>query len=141
MITPTPVQPEKWFCKAGTGEDPFLWQDSRGWHLVWHGMCPTGVFQAHYGFSEDAVHWTVSPRQAYTYDVKFVDGSSVVFARVERPQLVFVDNQTSPAYLMNGVCEASSADGIYRCLQLPTKDRQNGTIVVDTWTLSRPLKT
>lgn len=45
VLTPQPIKPERWFCEAGTGEDPFLWQSARGWHMIYHGMCPTGVFQ------------------------------------------------------------------------------------------------
>jgi hypothetical protein len=33
------------FCVAGTGEDPFLWRSARGWHMLYHGMCPSGVWQ------------------------------------------------------------------------------------------------
>ena len=54
-----------------------------------HGMCPSGVAQARYAFSADAVHWTNSPRQAYGYRVAFDDGSEQIFERVERPQLGF----------------------------------------------------
>ena len=45
MITPQPVKPQEWFCVAGTGEDPFLWRSKRGWHLIYHGMCPSGLLE------------------------------------------------------------------------------------------------
>jgi hypothetical protein len=57
-----PVTPEHWWCVAGMDEDPFLWRSDRGFHLIMHGMCPTGVLQAHYAFSKDAISWTTSPR-------------------------------------------------------------------------------
>lgn len=143
MITPTPVEPEKWYCVAGTGEDPFLWRSTRGWHMIWHGMCPTGVAQAHYAFSTDGAHWIVSPRQTYSYVVHFADGSEHLFARVERPQLFFPppaygskhsDFEGSPTHLYNGVCWGGNMYGIYQCLDL-----QKGPVM--TWTLVRPLKT
>ena len=71
MITLQPVKPEEWsaprarahtrsvlmhmhcrFCVAGTGEDPFLWRSARGWHMLYHGMCPSGVWQ---------VQWALNP--------------------------------------------------------------------------------
>jgi len=139
MITPKPVEPEKWFCVAGTGEDPFLWRSQRGWHIIWHGMCPTGVVQARYAFSNDGVHWTVSSRQTYSYTVHFADGSKHLFARVERPQLFFEpgsdnsDFEGRPSHLYNGVCWGGNLYGIYQCLEL-----QKGPVM--TWTLVRPLK-
>eukprot|EP00051_Salpingoeca_urceolata_P010074 m.122744 g.122744 ORF g.122744 m.122744 type:complete len:407 (-) comp16574_c0_seq2:462-1682(-) len=84
-----PVTPEAWWCVAGQDEDPFLWRSHRGWHVLMHGMCPTGVLQAHYAFSTDAIHWTTSPRETYPYLVQTTSGKAETFARVERPQLVF----------------------------------------------------
>ena len=94
LLGPSAVKPEEWWCVAGQAEDPFLWQSARGWHLLMHGMCPSGVAQARYAFSGDAVGWTNSPRQAYSYRVAFDDGSEHAFARVERPQLGFSNTST-----------------------------------------------
>ena len=140
MITTAPIEPEKFYCVAGTGEDPFLWKTRRGWHILWHGMCPTGFLQAHYAFSPDAVTWTVSPKQTYGYLTKFTDGSSKLLARVERPQLYFPgpfnDTVAPPTHLYNGACTGGSVTKIYRCLELPSDGK--GSIM--TWTLVRPLK-
>ena len=39
MVTPAPIEPQHWYCAAGTGEDPFLWKGRRGGlHVIWHGM-------------------------------------------------------------------------------------------------------
>jgi hypothetical protein len=136
MITTRPVQPERPWCVAGTGEDPFLWRDTRGMHMLYHGMCPSGFLEAHYAFSsDDGVTWTVSPRQAYSYDVPFINGSSHLFARVERPQLAFANGSGSaPTHLLNGVCQGGSPLAILRCWELPDTD---GPVM--TWTLVRPL--
>lgn len=37
MITSSPVEPQHFYCIAGTGEDPFLWKTDRGWHMIYHG--------------------------------------------------------------------------------------------------------
>ena len=118
---------------------PFMWRSKRGWHVIYHGMCPTGVFQAHYGFSTDAIHWHVSPRQAYSYEVSYTDAPPELFARVERPQLGFGSDSEGaagggePSVLYNGVCAATTAEEIYACLELKS------TTPVMTWTLARPL--
>jgi hypothetical protein len=126
MLTPEPVEPEKFYCVAGNAEDPYLWEDSRGYHVMWHGMCPSGVDQAHYAHSKDAVTWTVSPRQTYSYDG---------LARVERPQLFFQHGrEKGPTQLINGACHGGSAQGIYDCLELPS-----GSLVM-TYTLIRNLQ-
>merc|ERR1719378_1776113 len=107
MLTQIPVAPDHWFCLAGTGEDPFLYKTKRGWHIIFHGMCPTGIFQAHYAFStleQDARNWTLSPRQTYSYETRFTNGTNITFARMERPQLAFNYSTGQPAYLINGVC-------------------------------------
>ena len=74
-VTPDPVTPMDWdpihpVCWGGVDEDPFLWIDKRGFHILTHGMCPSGLRQAHYKFSEDGVTWHTSPRQTYHYAVQ-----------------------------------------------------------------------
>lgn len=120
---------------------PFLYKSHRGYHMIFHGMCPTGMFQAHYAFSLDAVNWRVSPRQAYRYETKYADGTSQLFTRVERPQLGFFGGivesfgDSTPAVLYNGVCAATTPKEVYGCLELKSADP------VMTWTLARQLRT
>lgn len=131
MITETPIEPEHFYCVAGTGEDPFLWKTDRGYHMLYHGMCPTGFLEAHYAFSaNDGRTWTVSPRKTYPYEFYYANQMSHFFARVERPQLVFNENGTTPLYLSNGVCDGSSLSDIDECLF-----KQDGMV----WTAFRAL--
>eukprot|EP00940_MAST-03C_sp_MAST-3C-sp2_P000135 g135.t1 len=116
MITSSPVEPEHWYCVAGTGEDPFLWKTDRGWHMIWHGMCPSGFLESHYASSDDAVVWKVSSHQTYGYRFRFADGTSHFFARVERPQLVFDGKSGKAVALLNGVCDGASLGDIDECL-------------------------
>ena len=82
-----------------------------------HGMCPTGVFNAHYAFSTDARHWRVSPRQTYSYTVALTGGDSHTYTRCERPQLFFEHQFASngtmehPLVLYNGVCDGLACLG------------------------------
>lgn len=131
VVTPTPVVPDHWYCVAGSAEDPFLWRSKRGWHIIVHGMCPSGFLEAHYAWSLDGVTWRHSTEQTWKYTVAMADGSTRFHDRVERPQLVFQRrNETDwtfsePIYLINGVC-----DGIV-CLEHPGM----------TYTIFRPLAT
>jgi hypothetical protein len=50
LVSPEPVTPHNFskyhpVCVAGIDEDPFLWRSSRGYHIITHGMCPSGVRQ------------------------------------------------------------------------------------------------
>ena len=138
LLSQHAVNKEQPWCPAGQAEDPFLWRSARGWHLLMHGMCPTGVAQARYAFSLDAATWHNSPRQAYSYRVEFDDGTYATFVRMERPQLGFSKgrlNTTTGAFgapdvLYNGVC-----DGPLSCLGLNRKG-----VHYMTWTLARPLE-
>jgi len=132
-VTSTPIAPERWYCVAGTGEDPFLWKSSKGLHILFHGMCPSGFLQSHYAFSVDnGSTWTVSQRQTYGYDFAFSDASSHFYARVERPQLIFDPaDDVTPLGLANGVCDGGTVGDIYSCLF-----GQDGM----TWTAMRRLQ-
>merc|ERR1711974_381870 len=111
-------------------EDPFLWHNARGWHIIYHGMCPSGIMQAHYAFSSDAVHWTESTSETYSYTAEYTDGSSQFFARTERPHLIFSEGGNL-THILNGVCDGSSPEKAYKCIS-----EGDGM----TWTLMRPLK-
>ena len=125
--SPKPITPEQWYCVAGQDEDPFLWKSSRGYHIITHGMCPAGIFQAHYKFSRDGVTWYTSPRQTYEYKVYFEDNSFLMLPRVERPQLLFARHNSTtgdfsnPVALYNGVC--TSLDCVLSCTKNPSSCR------------------
>jgi hypothetical protein len=115
LVTGEPIaMPPPW-CIAGFGEDPFIWQTLRGFHLLVHGMC-YAIFNAIHAYSADGVTWTISPTPPYSYAVNFSDAPSEVYWRVERPQLVFDIMTGKPLALFNGVCP----DGI-ACLENPGK--------------------
>lgn len=137
-MTADPVTPQPLWCIGGRDEDPFLWRSPRGFHIITHGMCPTGYLQAHYKFSLDGVSWHTSPKQTYQYSVQFDDGHKSFYPRVERPQLIFGKTHpdgavSDPIALVNAVCNdgANYAAAFYECAI-----KQAGK----TFTLVRPLK-
>lgn len=142
LTSPEPVTPHDYskyhpVCVAGIDEDPFLWRSDRGFHLLTHGMCPSGLRQAHYKYSLDGIVWITSPRQTYHYTVKYDDDTHHTFARVERPQLYFDARDDSTGFyqnvraLYNGVCGTGENKSDFECVF----DEMTGM----TWTLARPL--
>lgn len=74
-------------------EDPFLWKDEKGYHLLAkdHQGKATGTrgdgLLAH---SPDALHWTVDPSPlAYDKFVRRTDGTVVKYGQMERPGGIF----------------------------------------------------
>ena len=54
-------------CVAGMGEDPFIWEDRRGFHILIHGMCPRWFHQRRLRlFQRTAVPHGVSPSYPLT---------------------------------------------------------------------------
>eukprot|EP00754_Rhynchopus_humris_P024432 Rhum_TRINITY_DN14892_c0_g1::Rhum_TRINITY_DN14892_c0_g1_i2::g.124955::m.124955 len=97
-------------CNA---KDPFVYQDPRGhYHAMLHNMGPEGgssgctppkdgCLVGSHAYSRDGLSWTFSKTIAYNTTVYYDDGTSEVFDRRERPQLVLENGV--PKYLSNGV--------------------------------------
>ena len=74
-------------------EDPFLWQDSTGFHVIFkdHKGLYTGEkgggVMAH---SADGIHWTLDKdAKAYSRAIEWEDGSVTVQGQLERPFILF----------------------------------------------------
>ena len=90
-------------CIAGMEEDPYIWRSNRGFHIISHGMCPSGVFQSRYHYSLDAIKWYKSLRDPYNYLIKLINGKNKLFYRMERPKLIIINNTL--VGLINSVCD------------------------------------
>eukprot|EP00759_Apiculatamorpha_spiralis_P026156 PhF_6_TR29280/c0_g1_i1/m.42898 len=109
--------PWKWFTpdpilKDANGnphacEDPFLWIDHRGWHLLVHNQEGAGV--SLYAYSQYGYSWVFNASRPapYTDTIVWDDGSTDQFD-VERPQFVFDPNTSKPLYLTNGAMGPTS---------------------------------
>ena len=97
-LVESPVTPEKPWCIAGTDEDPFCGSRGEGF-IITHGMCPTGVFQAHYKYSQDGRTWYTSPRQTYEYKLT-----------LRKQKLLHVSTDGTPAA---SLCKARRDDWIF----------------------------
>lgn len=100
---------------AGNYEDPFLYVDARGFHLIYHVYnthenpphgheCFNSTVSAH-SFSVDGFEWFMSPTQPYGTRIATADGSHVTVATRERPKIYF-DAAGRKTHLFNGVCSA-----------------------------------
>lgn len=92
----------------GEAEDPFLWTDNDGFHMIFKDQ--VGAYTGEKGggvlaHSSDAVKWKIdqSPK-AYSRTLKFDNGSTGTQGQLERPFILFENEK--PAYLffatMNG---------------------------------------
>jgi hypothetical protein len=99
----------------GNYEDPFLYVDDRGFHLIYHVYnthenpphgheCFNSTVAAH-AFSEDGYVWHMSAVPPYGTQVELSDGSVITVATRERPKLYF-DESGKKTHLFNGVCSA-----------------------------------
>ena len=78
---------------VGEVEDPFLWRDKDGFHLVAKDQRGGITGEKHAGFiahSPDGAKWTVDPAPlAYSKRVTWTDGKQQVMGQLERPNLLF----------------------------------------------------
>ena len=71
IITKQPILPKPWLCLSQIQfEDPFLYSNKRGFHLIIHSMCPSGFWNSAHAFSENAINWRLSKSMLYSYLVK-----------------------------------------------------------------------
>jgi hypothetical protein len=74
--------------RGGEMEDPFLWKDAAGYHMLAKDQRGTITGEFHGGLlahSKDAIHWQIDPNpKAYTRTVTWTDGTVQVMGQLER---------------------------------------------------------
>lgn len=92
----------------GEAEDPFLWHDEKGFHIVFKDQ--RGQYTAEKGagvlaHSKDAIRWEIdlSPK-AYSRTLRFDDGSMGTQGQLERPFILFENGKMTHLFFatMNG---------------------------------------
>lgn len=75
--------------KMGEIEDPFLWKDETGYHMIAKDMKSTLAGEHHAGIlahSKDAVHWTLDKEPlAYSRELLWDNGETITMGQLERP--------------------------------------------------------
>eukprot|EP01062_Namystynia_karyoxenos_P015553 TRINITY_DN15641_c0_g1_i1.p2 TRINITY_DN15641_c0_g1~~TRINITY_DN15641_c0_g1_i1.p2 ORF type:complete len:508 (+),score=161.14 TRINITY_DN15641_c0_g1_i1:98-1525(+) len=111
----------------GAYEDPYLYTDSRGFHLLYHvydtkedpTQCVTSTVSAH-AYSVDGRTWRMSPRQPYTTQVAVSWAGTLTVSTRERPKLL-IDGEGRKTHLVNGVCSATACPGEAPCVNCKYK--------------------
>lgn len=86
----------------GEAEDPFLWKDEKGYHVIFKDHVAKftgekgGGVMAHSG---DGIHWRIdNDPKAYSRTVEWEDGKVEMQGQLERPFILF-DEKGSPDYI------------------------------------------
>jgi len=78
-------------------EDPFLWSDDKGFHVLVKDMGSKSTGEHHAGVlfhSQDGVNWTVDAHpKAYSRKLLFEDGKERVMGQLERPFVYFEEDK------------------------------------------------
>jgi hypothetical protein len=148
-LTPPPKNARHW-------EDPFLFIDARGFHILAHVYSmeafPSNTISG-LAFSESGLDWTWSEVEPYGNAVERTDGTVDHFATMERPKLLFADasNPTHPTHIINGVSPiwdtSNATDPCHECCPAPGGGGKTRCSCCKTYpgidwtyTLLRPLK-
>eukprot|EP01083_Nonionella_stella_P255479 876834_1 len=86
-------------------EDPFLWRNKRGFHLLMHAFLPNignWLSAGAYAYSLDGLSWTLTGDNPWISTTQWTDGTTTTWIRRQKPALIFDDNM-NPVYLINGV--------------------------------------
>jgi hypothetical protein len=96
-LGPYTVEPEPIFAvdRVGEVEDPFIWKDKTGFHMLAKDQRGGITGEKHAGLlahSRDGVKWTVDPApKAYSKAVSWSDGKTFTMGQLERA-FGFIDN-------------------------------------------------
>ena len=113
----------------GEAEDPFLWKDSNGYHIIFKDHVAKftgeqgGGVMAH---SKDGIQWTVyKAPKAYSRSVEWEDGKIEMQGQLERPFILFEDGK--PIYIffatMDGPGGFENASRSWNMV-IPIKDKE-----------------
>lgn len=99
-------------------EDPFIWKDPRGnFHLhtnvnTYHKRCPVGVACGGHAWSHDAINWSDQYIGAFGPVLTTNNGSVVVNAYVERPQVYQDEVSGVPLVFFTGMAVKEYRDTV-----------------------------
>lgn len=107
-------------------EDPFMWRDNEGYHLIakdMSGKICGEVNDGMYAHSKDGINWdVVEGAKSYSRTITWDDGSEQVMGQLERPFILFEDGVPTHMFF-------ATADGV--------GGFQNAS---ETWNMVVPLK-
>ncbi len=84
-----------------SGEDPYLWVDKRGnFHMLFHAFATMG---GHTFAREYSGPWTLSDVPPYNVSIQWNNGTHIVYAERERPELLLDATTGAPLVLYTSV--------------------------------------
>jgi len=90
-------------------EDPHLWIDDRGFHLLTHDQSNPKIHSTRggYGWSDDGLRWTletptVGNTSAWDMELFFSNGTQASLARRQRPSFIRDARSGAPTHLITG---------------------------------------
>ena len=102
-FTPTTILP-------AAAEDPFVWQDGDGWHMLFNNKFNHREENGGYAYSDDGYQFTRG-NAAYNKELRFTDGTVSRAARRERPQILWLEENRG--VLFTGVRPSRDDDRVY----------------------------
>lgn len=108
-------------------EDPFIWKDEKGYHLIakdMHGTICGERFGGIYAYSENGKAWTLTKECSYSRSVLWEDGVVRSMGNMERPFLLFEDGRPICAFFATS--DGTAEDGFLKCTR--------------TWNMAIPLR-
>lgn len=89
--------------RFGVIEDPFIWRDKTGYHLIAKDHYGSQIKEAKAGLaahSKDGLNWFVDKEnpQAYSKTIKWDNGKKIVMGQLERP-FILMDDSGKPSHI------------------------------------------
>jgi hypothetical protein len=97
-----------------SAEDPILFQNKRGFHIIYHQYNQSDKVTGGHVFSLDGRNWTTSPEAVYDVQMDYTNGTSKRVDHRERPTLL-TDASGTPEWLITGVEVGSKAASFPSC--------------------------
>jgi len=107
-------------------EDPFAWQNKRGFHMLTHGR--NDWWNTHHSYSKDGLSWSDGADIATDPNITMTNGKIYQFTNRERPQIYFNESTGEPAMLFNGVCPGKKYTYAYTFAQQINQQRSTKTV-------------
>lgn len=85
--------------KFGVVEDPFIWRDKSGYHMIakdHNGKLTSHLKSGAFAHSKDAINWVLDEHPlAYTKTIHWSDGKTIEMGQLERPFILMKDGKAT----------------------------------------------
>ena len=101
-----------WPVLQGQGEDAFVWRNDDALHMIFNNKFNDKINMGGYARSSDG-HRFERGAPIYSGTVEFLDGTSEVLNRRERPQIMWLDPDKTKGVLFQGARPTRQSDRVY----------------------------